>query len=182
MSGVAPRSSRRRHDVGPIDQRVLGGRRLVIDAAHVEARAVIQQEVGDGDGLRLVEWLLTVSSAGVDQPGVGGHDRPQFVEPAETRRDVRREGRAVRQEESRRRLAGVVEHGVGAVLPGALQVHVGAGGDQRVQHRLVAGGDVRGPLAEGEHRIVDAAADVRRREQALACRRGRRSGRHRRTP
>ena len=127
----------------------------MIDAAHVDPGAAIEQEVGDRDGLRLVERLLAVASARVHERAVGVHQRLQLVEPAESRRHVRRQCRTARQEESRRVLGGVVEHGVGAVLPLALEVHVGAGGDQQPQHRRVLRGDVRGTLAEGEHRIVD---------------------------
>ena len=154
-------------DVRAIDQRVLRRRGLVIDTAHIDARAAVEQEVGNRDGLRLVERLLTVSSPRVNERAIGVHERPQLVEPTEARRHVRRQCRAVRQKESCRVLVGVVEHGVGAVLPVALQVHVGAGGDQRRQHRCVLRGDVRGPLAEGEHRIVDPFPDVCRREELL---------------
>ena len=73
----------------------------------------------------------------------------------------------MREQEARRVLVGVVEHGVGPVLPVALQVHVGAGGDQHRQQRFVLRRDVRGPLAEVEHRIVDARPDVVEREELL---------------
>ena len=139
----------------------------MIDTAHIDARAAVQQEVGNRDGLRLVERLLTVSSPRVNERSVGVHERPQLVEPTEARRHVRRQCRPVRQEESCGVLVRVVEHGVGAVLPVAFHVHVGAGGDQRPQHRFVLRGDVRGPLAEGEHRIVDPFPDVCQREEPL---------------
>ena len=62
-------------DVRAIDQRVLRRRGLVIDAAHVDAGAAVQQEVGNRDGLRLVERLLTVAAARVDERGIGVHER-----------------------------------------------------------------------------------------------------------
>ena len=81
-------------DVGPIDERVLRRRGLVIEAAHVDAGAAVEQPVGDVDGLRFVQRLLTVAAAGVDERGVGVDEPPQIVQPPESRRDVRRQRRA----------------------------------------------------------------------------------------
>ena len=64
-------------------------------------------------------------------------------------------------------LVGVVEHGVGAVLPVAAQVHVGARADQHLQQRHVLRRGMRGALAEVEHRIVDACAHVVQRDELL---------------
>ena len=71
MSGVAPRSSRTPADVRAIDQRVLRRRGLVIDAGHIDPCAAVQQEVGDRDGLRLMERLLTIASSRVHECAVG---------------------------------------------------------------------------------------------------------------
>ena len=152
-----------------MDQRVLRRRGLVIDTADIDARTAVQEEVGNGDRPRLMERLLTVSSSRVDERAVGVHECSQLVEPAKARRHVRRQFRTVPEKKSCGVLVGVVEHSVGAVLPVALQVHVGAGRDQRAQHRGVLRGDVRRPLAEGEHRIVDPFPDVRRRQEPLTA-------------
>ena len=61
---------------------------------HVDAGAAIEQAVGDLDGLRLVQRLLAVAAARVHERGVGIDEPPQIVEPAESRRDVRRQRRA----------------------------------------------------------------------------------------
>ena len=143
-----------------IDQRVLRGRGLVIDAAHIDAGTAIEQEIGNRHGLRLVERLLTVSAPRVDERLVSVHESPQLLEPAKPGGDVRRQRRAAGQQESRSVLVRMVEHGVRTVLPVAFQVHVGAGFDQCGQHRGVLGRDVRGALTEGEHRIVDPLPDV----------------------
>ena len=76
----------------------------------------------------------------------------------------------------------LIEHSVGAVLPVALQVHVGAGVHQRRQQRFVLRGDVRRPLAEGEHRIVDPLPDVCMPQQPLRAVNVSPHARHRRTP
>ena len=54
-------------DIRAIDQRVLRGHRLVIDAADVDVGAAVEQEVSDRDGLRLVKWLLTVAATGMNE-------------------------------------------------------------------------------------------------------------------
>ncbi|MEP6914810.1 MAG: hypothetical protein ABJC89_04160 [Acidobacteriota bacterium] len=154
-------------DVRAIDQRVLRGRGLVIDTPRIDLRAAVQQKVGNRDGLRLVKRLLPVSSARVHARGIGVDQRLQLVEPTEPRRRVRRQCRTVREQNACRIFVGIVEHGVGTVLPVALHVHVGAGVDQHRQHRAVLCGNVRGPLAEGEHRIVDSFPDVCRGEELL---------------
>ncbi len=148
-------------DVRAIDERVLRRRGFVIDAARIHVGAAVQQEVGNRDGLRLVERLLAVPSARVHERGVGRDQSLQLVEPAEPRRHIGRQRRAATDEESRGVLVRVVEHGVRAVLPVASQVHVGAGGDQHLEHLRALRGDVRGTLAEVEHRRVDLVPNVR---------------------
>ena len=157
-------------DVGPIGERVLRRRRVVIDAGHVDPGAAVEQPVGDLDRLRLVQRLLTVAAAGVDERGIGVHEALQILEPAESRRDVRRQRRAPFEEPSRRRLVGIVEHRVGAVLPVAAQVHVGARANQHVEQRRVLRRGMRGALAEVEHRIVDVRAHVVQRDELLRAR------------
>ena len=117
-----------------------------------------------------MQRLLAVAAAGVDERGVGVDEPPQIVEPPESRRDVRRQRRAPCEEPSRRVLVGVVEHGVGAVLPVAAQVHVGARADQHLEQRHVLRRGMRGALAEVEHRIVDARAHVVERDELLRAR------------
>jgi hypothetical protein len=55
---------------------------------------------------------------------------------------------------------------VRSVLPLALEVEVGTGGDQHLEHRRLFRGDVRGTLAEREHRRVDLFLDMRQSEQS----------------
>ena len=150
-----------------IDQRVLRRRGRVIDTAHIHVGAVVQQEIGNRDGLRFVERLLTVSAPRVHERAIGVHESLQLLDPAEPRGNVRRQCRSTGQQKSHRVLVGAVEHGERAVLPVAFHVHVGAGIDERGQHRGVLRGDVRGALAEGKHRIVDSFPDVCRREELL---------------
>ena len=69
--------------------------------------AAVEQEVGDRDGLRLVKWLLTVSSSRVNERGVGVDERLQLVEPAESCRHVRRQLRTARQKKPRRAFVGI---------------------------------------------------------------------------
>ena len=132
----------------------------MIDATHIDTGAPIQQEVGDRDGLRFVERLLTVSSPRVNQRSIAIDETLQVVEPTEPRCHVRRQHRTARQQESSGVLVGVVEHGVGAVLPLAFPVHVRAGVDQHREQRRILRRDVCGTLAEGKHRVVDAFPDV----------------------
>jgi hypothetical protein len=135
---------------------------VVIETADIDPGTAGQQEIGNRNGLRLVQWLLTISAASVDQRIVGVDKGSQLVEPAETSGDIRRQCRATRQQESSGAIVRVVEHAVRAVLPVALEVHVRAGIDEHRQHHLVLRGDVRRPLAEVEHGIVDSFPHVRR--------------------
>ncbi len=137
----------------------------MIDAADVDAGAAVQQEVGDGHRLCFVQRLLAVPAARVDERRIGVDEPAQVVEPAETRRHVRGEGRPAREQEARRLLVGVVEDGVGPVLPVAAQVHVGAGVEQHAQQRRVPGRGVRRPSAEVELRLVDPRPHVLQREE-----------------
>jgi len=145
-----------------IDQGVLRGSGLVIDAAHIDPGTAIQQEIGNRGGLRFVERLLAISASRVDQGSVTVNEPLQILEPAEPRCDIRRQRRAAGQQESRGVLVRAIEHGKRPVRPVAFQVEIGAGLDQRGQHRRGVPGrrDVRGTLTEVEHRIVDSLPDV----------------------
>ena len=143
---------------------------MVIETTDIDSGSASQQEIGNRHSLGLVQRLLTISAASVDQRSVGIDKGSQLVEPAETSGDIRRQSRPMRKQKSSGAIVRVVEHGVGAVLPVALEVHVRAGIDQHRQHRLVLRGDVRRPLAEVEHGIVDSLPHVRRCEELLRAR------------
>ncbi len=139
----------------------------MIDATHVDVRAAVEQEVGDREGLRLMQWLLTISSSRVHERGVGAHHRSQFIEPAKSCRHVRRQLRATRQKKPRRPLVRVIEHSIRAVLPVAFQVDVSASLNQRRQQPFVFRGHVGGSPTKVEHRIVEPLPHVGEREEPL---------------
>ena len=122
------------------------------------ASAVIQQEVGNRDRLRLVERLLTVASARVHERGIGrppsrAARRSSRASPPRSASASRRARGGTAPSPRRRCRARCTGRS-----PSRFQVHVGAGVDQQRQHRRVLRGDVRGTLAELEHRIVDPPA------------------------
>ena len=127
--------------------------------------AVIQQQVGDGQRCRLVERLLPIPSARVHERGIRGQQRPELVDPAQPRGHVRRQFHAAREEKPCRLVGGVVQDGVGSVLPLAVEVEVGPRGDQHLEHGGAFRGDVRGTLTEREHRRVDMVLDMRQSEE-----------------
>ena len=169
MSAPAPRLSSRRQISGRSASVVLRGRGLVVDAACIDISAVIQQHVGDGNRRRLVERLLPVASARVHERGLRGQHLSKLVDPAKSCSHVRCQLHAAREEKPHRFFGGVVQDGVRSVLPFALEVEVCTGGDQHLEHVRLFPGDVRGTLAEREHRRVDVFLDVRQSEEPPDC-------------
>src|SRR4051812_28132541 len=105
---LSPTLEQQAAHIGAIHQGVLRRRGLVIDTAHVDSGAALEEKRGNRDGLCLVERLLTITSPGVYEGAVAINQRPQFVEPTQARGHVRGQRGTVCQEEARGVLAGVV--------------------------------------------------------------------------
>jgi hypothetical protein len=69
----------------------------MIDAARIDCRAAVEQEVGNCHGLGLVQRLLAVAAACVDERRVGFDHRPQLVDPSEARRHIGGQRRTTRE-------------------------------------------------------------------------------------
>ena len=83
MSSVSSRGREDARNLWPVLQRVLGRRRVVIDATGVDLGAAIKQESRDFRAFRVMQRPLTVATFFMDDVGVGLDELAKFAEPAE---------------------------------------------------------------------------------------------------
>ena len=137
MSRLAPRSINSRAIALLVDE-VLQRRRLMVDVTRLQLCAALKQEPGDLGIRGTVQRGLAVAAAGVNQTGIGAHQRFQLVQETEARRRPRRHAGAARDQRPRCvQRQSRFENSSAARPPGRACIDVGAMAQQDVDQRQV---------------------------------------------
>ena len=122
----------------PLTDVVLRWRRKVVDAAGVDVRTARDEIARDLEGRSVVQRRLAVAATGMHQRRVGVEQLAQSVDHPELRRGEDVDNGAAGDERGGLvRSAAAFEHAEAAGRPCALQVDVGAMGEQHVDERQV---------------------------------------------
>src|SRR5205085_875677 len=134
----------------------LGGSGFVVDIASIDLSALIEEIFGNFDGARKMERSLTISTAGVDEIGIRGEARAQFVDQPKTSGSMGSNGGAALDGVSSQVGFGRVEEAKTSSPPAAPGVDVGARREQNIEHLTAAGVNDCGRV-ERANGVIDAS-------------------------
>jgi hypothetical protein len=117
---------------------ILRGSGFMVNVASIDVGAVIEQEGGDLDRGREMEWELTVAAACVDEGWIGSEQLADAVDHAEPGGSVDVDASATRDEVFRKFGACGVENAEATGPPARTFIDVGAGVEQRVDDLTVS--------------------------------------------